>query len=179
MANVFESLPAVVPDGVIGAQVLQYMVTSRQFVLWKLEEVNGRNTKVPYQVNGYHASSTNPNTWASLKEVLEAFHRGGYNGIGYVFRKEDPLVFIDIDHCYDKFGIRSAVANEFVQALGIGPEVYREMSQSGEGLHFIVWGRIPEPIRDGKRVNGSYKNSALGIEIYDSARYVALTGNVF
>lgn len=179
MSNVFETLPAIVPDGMIGAQVLQYMVTSRQFVLWRLEERNGRITKVPYQVNGYHASSTNPNTWASLKEVLEAFHQGGYNGIGYVFRKEDPLVFIDIDHCYDKFGIRSAVADEFVQALGIGPDVYRERSQSGEGLHFIVWGKLPEPIRNGKKVNGSYKNSDLGIEFYDSARYVALTGNEF
>lgn len=179
MANVFENLPAVVPDDMNGAQVLQYMRMSKQFVLWRLEERNGNKTKVPYQVNGYHASATNPNTWATLDAALEAFHRGGYNGIGYVFRKEDPLVFIDIDHCYDKFGIRSAVADEFMQTLGIGPEVYREMSQSGEGLHFIVWGKIPEPIRGDEKVNGSYKNSALGIEFYDSARYVALTGNVF
>lgn len=55
------------------------------WVLWKLQQVNGRKTKVPYQVNGKTASSTNPNTWTSFDNVLQEYNKGQYSGIGFVF----------------------------------------------------------------------------------------------
>jgi putative DNA primase/helicase len=39
-----------------------------QFVLWQYEYREGKWTKVPYQVNGQRASSTNPSTWEPLSE---------------------------------------------------------------------------------------------------------------
>lgn len=177
--NVFETLPSIIPDDMPGGEVLRYMLSSNQFVLWR-KELNdkGKLTKVPYQVNGYKASPTGPRTWTTLDKALEALRRGGYDGIGYVFTEEDPLVFVDVDHC--KVGDEwSNLATEFLQELGNGSKVYRERSQSGEGLHFIMIGSIPEKELDGKIKSGGFKDSKQGLEFYDRERYVALTGDVF
>lgn len=179
MDNIFETLPEIDPEGKIGCKVLQYMRTAPQYVLWRLEEANGRMTKVPYKTDGYKASSTNPRDWTTLDRALEAMSRGEYSGIGFVFTREDPLVFVDVDHCRDKYGNYSQIALKFLRELGIGSEVYRERSQSGSGLHFIVWGTLPDVMRDGKIVGGSFNNRDLGIEFYSEKHYCALTGRTF
>jgi len=44
-----------------------------RWVLWRMEIVDGRQTKVPYSVVGYRASSTNPRDWAPFEEALSAW----------------------------------------------------------------------------------------------------------
>lgn len=159
--------------------ILLEMMNRPNWVLWRKEIRNGRTTKVPYQINGYGASSTNANHWTNY-ELASVAMRASYNkydGVGYVFRAEDNLVFVDIDHCIDENGILSDLAREILDA--IGQTAYWEISQSGHGLHAFVKGRIPEVIRNGEKVSGSYKNTKLGLEIYDRARYVAFTGDTF
>ena len=64
----------------------------RQWLCWRIEERDGKPTKVPYSpLTGEKASSTDPETWASYSEAVEACREQGYGGIGFVFSKDDPF----------------------------------------------------------------------------------------
>jgi putative DNA primase/helicase len=59
-----------------------------QWVCWRLEERDGKPSKIPYSpLTGKRASSTNPATWASYSEAVAAYKEGDYDGIGFVFTK--------------------------------------------------------------------------------------------
>ena len=45
------------------------------------------------------ADSTNPATWADFATASAAVMLDDADGMGYVFAKDDGLVFIDGDHC--------------------------------------------------------------------------------
>jgi len=42
---------------------LDELKEQRRWVLWRLQEVNGKLTKVPYQPSGRKAMANNPATW--------------------------------------------------------------------------------------------------------------------
>lgn len=153
--------------------ILEEMQARPNWVLWRLEKINDRTTKVPYQISGYKASSKDPRHWSNYETAFAAYKRGGYNGIGYVFTSEIDLVFIDIDHCIDEEGRLSTLAQDALDT--IGNKAYWEISQSGHGLHAFVRGRIPA-LDTGE---GSNKITKLGLEAYCRERYVAFTGNTF
>lgn len=172
--NKFEEIAATGKLPKLSSAVLDTMRNNCNWVMWRREERDGHTTKVPYNHNGYMASTTNPSTWTCLEVAFKSFTDKRYDGVGYVIRRGDGILFIDLDHCIDEFGELSDTAVEFVDALGNGPEVYAELSQSGHGIHFLVYGaEIPTP--EG-RSNGSYKNSTANVEFYEDARYAALTG---
>lgn len=150
--------------------VPQVMRRLENWCVWRLEEKKdgGKPTKVPYGAwTGYRASSTNPDTWASYKRACEVYDyfkpHGVVNGIGFFFRPEDNLVFIDIDHCIID-GELSDLAKEVVNMF---PSSYWEISQSGEGLHCFTRGMLTR----------CFKRSDIGLEMYNKTRYVAFTGN--
>jgi putative DNA primase/helicase len=64
------------------------------WVLWKLEERYGKYTKIPYQVNGKKADTTNPKTWVTFESVKETFlhSKRKYNGIGFVLTEEAGII---------------------------------------------------------------------------------------
>ena len=65
----------------------------RQWLVWRLEERHGRPTKIPYSpATGQRASSTAPENWASYHEAVRACKEHGYDGIGFVFSKDDHSV---------------------------------------------------------------------------------------
>src|SRR5689334_1186809 len=71
-----------------------------RWVLWRLEMVrNNRGelvpTKVPYQLNDTHASSTDPSTWCTFAEAQAGV--GGYTGVGVMMG--EGLGCVDLDHC--------------------------------------------------------------------------------
>ncbi|AHA69489.1 phage/plasmid primase, P4 family [Bacillus cereus] len=155
------------------------LTTRTQWVLWKLEpiidkktgeyKVNKENgqfkyTKVPYQINGLKADSTIPSTWASYDETVKAYKSTSkYNGIGYVLSEDDPYTAIDLDD-HIKDGEIQPEAQSIVNAM----DSYTEYSQSGTGLHIFIKAK-----KSGKRS----KNSTKGIEIYDSERFIVMTGD--
>ena len=101
--------------------------------------------------------------WCSYDYVDSALKVVGPGyGIGFVFTEADPFFFLDIDHCLIN-GQWSQTANYFLSTLE-GTAV--EVSQSGEGLHMIG---ITSPVAHG------CKNTPLGLELYTSKRFVALT----
>ena len=72
------------------------------WVLWKYEERDGKTTKVPYTHWGRKADSTDPKTWSAYKTVVDAYDKGGFDGIGWVIRP--PYVGTDCDNCISEDG---------------------------------------------------------------------------
>ncbi|MGE7091316.1 phage/plasmid primase, P4 family [Lysinibacillus sp. NPDC048646] len=134
----------------------------KQWVVWRLEQRGNKQTKVPYQPNGYHAQSNNANTWHTFDDVVNAARTNNYDGIGFMFSKDDDYIGIDIDHCL-KNGAFNEVACDVLSTLNS----YTEISPSGMGIHIIVRASI----------NQGRKIPALGLEIYPHGRYFTFTGN--
>ena len=134
-----------------------------QWIVWRYEEVSGgKPTKVPYSVKtGRLASVTDPSTWATFDECRAGLHAGWYSGVGFVFTEADPYTGIDLDATVDPKSIerQRRIYSEFAS--------YSELSPSGQGLHIIVKGKIP---------SGRRRSS---IEVYSSARFFTMTGNVY
>jgi primase-polymerase (primpol)-like protein len=135
----------------------------RQWVVWKLEERDGKPNKVPYIAGGSgNASSTDSLTWRSFEEAVQALETGRYNGIGFVFSSGDPFAGIDLDDCRNpETGELEEWAVKIVEDFG----GYAEVSQSGTGVHIIVKGKAPNKKR-GK------------VEAYSLERFFAMTGQV-
>ena len=136
-----------------------------QFVVWRYEDTHGpKPTKVPYCPHSHRlASVTDPSTWGSYDQACAAAATPGmYSGIGFVLTEHDPFTFIDLD---DTKGDVQAVKHQtkiFEEFAS-----YAEISPSGKGLHIIVKGHLP---------SGRRRSS---VEIYSSARYMTMTGDVY
>lgn len=144
-------------------EALQAFCAYPQFILWKLDTRDGKSVKLPVDYRtGHVANAHDPAIWLSADHVF-AVAAGNY-GVGFVFTKDDPFFFLDIDNCLagDTW---SPLALEVCDML---PGAAVEISQSGRGLHvFGMYTSKPEH---------SSKNIALGLELYTSGRFVALTG---
>src|SRR5438876_553705 len=128
------------------------------FVTWVMTK---DNKKIPLNPTTHHAASTtNPHTWGTLDQAIDALRKGNATGIGFVFSEDDEFAGIDIDKCVLNNQL-TPQARELVTELWS----YSEISPSHTGLHIIVQGKVPE----GRRKNG--------IEVYSSGRYFTLTTN--
>src|SRR5215217_8579822 len=135
----------------------------RQWLVWRLEERDGKPTKIPYSpATGLKASSTTPENWASYQEAVRACKEHGYDGIGFVFSKDDPFCGVDLDGCLDpKTGELEGWARQIVEEL----DSYTEISPSGTGVHILMRATIP----DGRNRKGRF-------EAYDRGRYFTVSG---
>ncbi|ACA41633.1 DUF927 domain-containing protein [Lysinibacillus sphaericus] len=137
------------------------------WIVWRLESRDGKNTKIPYNVNGGEARSNDANTWSSFVDAVTAARTGRYNGIGFMFTQNDEYIGIDIDNCYEN-GVFNEVATSVIDSL----DSYTEFSPSKTGVHLIVKGKMPD------WVSGTGKKSSkYGIEIYSYGRYFTFTGD--
>jgi primase-polymerase (primpol)-like protein len=142
-----------------------------QWVLWRYEDRKGKGAKVPYQVSGGRASSVDACTWANLDAVTDEWRRkpSVYAGLGFVFSSSDPFCGIDLDDSLDAEEKVKPWARGIVERFG---DTYMEISPSGAGLRIWIRGSVPASL-PGVRVGDGQ------IEIYDHARYFAVTGRVF
>jgi primase-polymerase (primpol)-like protein len=142
-----------------------------QWVLWRFEARQGKRTKVPYQVNGRNADSTDPKTWTSYEEALCAWCRNPkwYAGIGFVFSREDALAGIDLDDSIDEQGSVKPWAQGIVERFG---DTYTEVSPSCRGLKIWARGSLPANLPGVQVGDGA-------VELYDHARYFTVTGCAF
>ncbi|MCY8509755.1 phage/plasmid primase, P4 family [Bacillus mojavensis] len=145
----------------------QELKNAPQWILWRSEERNGKKTKVPYQIDGSMAQSSNKRTWSTFATIMKFFNEQEYDGIGFMFSKDDPFIGIDIDHCVDD-GVLSPFAQEIIQTINS----YTEYSPSGEGVHIIVKGKLPL-----RGPGTGRKNIDKGLEVYRHGRYFTFTGN--
>ncbi len=142
-----------------------------QWVLWQYEDRNGRTTKVPYRVGHRYASSTDRSTWTSFEAVTDEWRRwpSRYAGPGFVFSAADPFCGIDLDDCLDPEDIIKPWGRGIVERFS---DTYMEISPSGTGLKIWARGSIPANLAGVNVGDGQ-------IEIYDHARYFAVTGRIF
>lgn len=117
--------------------------------------------------NGALARSNDPSTWSDFNTAVAAsvdyagigfmFHDSGYIGIDIDDRPDDLRAFLD--------GQRDNIFGTMDGTL----MTYAELSQSGNGVHFIGRGTLP-----GKDFN----NRSAGVEMYTGARFFVMTGNL-
>lgn len=123
----------------------------------------GHRTKIPMNPHtGKAASSNDPSTWANASIAWTAKNRYAWDGIGFVFTIESGIVGIDIDNCMVD-GKPNAEAQQVIDCLNS----YTELSPSGNGLHILVEGTIPNSLKNER------------IEIYNELRYFTMTGNEY
>jgi len=125
--------------------------------------------KVPYRIDGKRASVTNPNDWTDFETALRFFDPEKYSGLGFVLTREDNIVCIDLDGCIGDDGKICDEAMDIVKMMNS----WTEISQSGKGLHILVRGTKPTDKCKAQSKTGKIKS----IEVYDSGRFVAMTGN--
>jgi len=135
-----------------------------QWVCWRYETVKDKLTKIPYNARtGGKADSTNPKTWVSFQRASAT---KGYDGIGFVFSKDDDFAGVDLDHCRDA---STARIDDWAQQILNDVAGYAEESPSGSGIHIWVRGHIKGDRRVGY-LNGHK------IEMYDQGRFFTVTG---
>jgi hypothetical protein len=138
-----------------------------QWVLYRVEHNPKRPkpTKIPIQIDGNPASTSNPKTWNSFETAMLALQEGIGDGLGFVFTDKDSYTGIDLDSACDPYlGISEEWASKIVANLSS----YTEYSPSETGLHIIIKAK--------KSINASRKGK---IEIYDRARFFTFTGNIY
>lgn len=135
----------------------------RQWLVWRKEERDGKPTKIPYSpTTGQKAKSTDPETWSTYEQAVQAAKENGFDGIGFVFTPEDGLCGVDLDKCIDPVsGEIEPWAREIIEELNS----YTEISPSGTGVHVILWASLPA----GRNRKGKF-------ETYDQGRYFTVSG---
>lgn len=123
-------------------------------------------------LTGKFASSTNKLTWTSFNCAIMGCIKFHFDGIGFMLG--DGIFGVDLDNHEDKVtGQKPYNAKEFEELIDefvVGLNSYAERSQSGEGVHIICKGKLPE--------NANNRRNGVGVEMYDSGRYFATTGDV-
>ena len=151
---------------------LSILTATHNWVAWRLENVQGRDkpAKIPYNPNtGERAKPNDNSTWSSFssaKALADKFH----GGVGFMFSDGCGYCGIDLDNVILSDGTLKPFAQNIVDALNS----YTEISPSGNGLHILCTLKRPLSTFGSKR-----NNRALGAEIYDSAHYLTVTGNVY
>lgn len=133
------------------------LTRSKHFVCWT-------TGKIPINVyTGGNAQCNNPQTWATFGECVAYKNtHSAILGIGIMLgidEKGRQIIGIDIDHI-NKNDLLDTM-NDILHTV----KGYQEISQSGDGVHVITFGTVPKGIR-----------RKGGLEIYDTGRYIALTG---
>ena len=124
----------------------------KQWVCWAGDKL----PKNPY--TGGNAMSNNPSTWADYDTAVKAVSKYHFDGIGFMFAP--PYFGVDLDKCIDD----TDFVDEFVEGL----RSYNEISKSGNGIHIICKGSLPE----GNRRRGR-------VEMYSEGRYFIMTGKQY
>lgn len=106
--------------------------------------------------------------WTSFDEVWTAYQAGGWDGIGFVFTKDDPFCGIDTDDC------RSPETGEILldwaeKILKLG--TFEDVSPTRTGVKIISKAKLSGAGIKRKIPSGG------AIEIYDQVRYFTLTGH--
>lgn len=150
-------------------QALAPLGNFKQWVLWIARpdpKRPGKTNKFPIDPQtGDVVTAHDPANWLTFNDAAQLVASAKATGVGFVFTKDDPFFFIDIDDALD-----GKVWNEISQQLGrdfAGAAV--EISQSGHGAHIIGTGLATVPTE-------SRKKKGPGFDIYTERRFIALTG---
>jgi hypothetical protein len=146
------------------------------FVLWRAQPhpTGGKAIKVPYQIAdpGRKASSTDPATWGSFADAVDAYGllrepsrvdatRGRLAGIAVILSHAANLTCLDFDHM-----LAGDVLDPRVQILVDVFATWTEISPSGMGLHVFGRGHLPHALDDDPQ-----------FQAWSDRRMICLTGH--
>lgn len=152
------------------APALQALKAYRQFIVYRLEPSKtrpGKMEKIPCDYRtGQNASAHDPAIWLDAETAVQtAAAWGNEFGVGFVLTANCKLFCLDIDGCLQTADNQwSPLARQLCTMF---PGAGVEISQSGRGLH--IWGTYT-----GDMPPHGCRNTALGIELYHSGRFIAL-----
>lgn len=119
---------------------------------------DGKVDKRPRRADGSEMDWQNPLQWLSFEEAINS----GLPAFGFILTPADPFTIIDLD---DKPDTPPEAKARHIKIFEAFPS-YSERSQSGKGLHIILYGKI------GGGMNRDH------VEVYDQDRYIICTGDV-
>ena len=142
-----------------------FLKTKKRWLLFRLgqPDARGKQPKYPYYSSGtmrkgQQGSEDDLNRLCSFDEALAGVKSGRFDGIGYAIITGDGVACIDIDYnCPED--TKAEIVKRFPS--------YTEKSLSGKGLH--IWLN-----RDCK----TFKDNGLGVEVFGSSQFVAMTGDI-
>jgi hypothetical protein len=154
------------------AAVPDALISRENWVCWRLETRDGKETKVPIDPHtGDMARSDAPETWGSFETATA---RDDVNGVGLMMHGSDTLAAVDFDDVREVDPETGDVtvsewAGEAIHAL----DSYTEVSPSGTGFHTWVFG-----FKGGDRCKTGVENGE-DIELYDHGdnRFLTVTGD--
>jgi RecA-family ATPase len=145
----------------------QEMQDRKQWITWRKGEIDpktGKPKKHPCVHKGKDYLK-NPECWLTFEEALRRMPTEG--GIGFVLTVEDPFFCVDLDDCFHgDAGRQTRYKKAFKQFNS-----WTELSQSLRGVHIWGYGKKPEGVKT--------NDQKLGIEVYDSNHWIAVTGDNF
>jgi putative DNA primase/helicase len=142
------------------------------WVRWKLETIHGRPTKVPYQLNGNKASSTDSATWNTYEAIVNGAVINETQGVGIM--TDGSFVGFDLDGCRNPAtGEIAEWARRVINTLG----TYTEITPSGYGVRVYATGQLPDGARRFSLALSAGFGNKVGIECYGEKRYFTVTGS--
>lgn len=142
----------------------------KRWVVWRYETVKGKKTKIPYDLTGKKASSTDKKTWSTYDDAaVYANENDATDGVGLVFTPSQTLLGIDIDHCITGERITHALRIQIQKLIEVA-DTYCEISPSRGGLHLFL--QIDEPLELEAHKRAPY-------ELYTRGRYFTVTNTPF
>jgi hypothetical protein len=138
----------------------------RRWVVWRYVLVSKPNgdskwNKMPFQVNGKAAKSTDSQTWTSFDRAKTAYIKGGFDGVGLTFNGSNDIHGIDVDDC-----VVDGELNSDAKALLFSVNGYAEISPTGTGIKLFT------------KTNLTGSQTTKGFEVYTNGRYFTVTGHV-
>lgn len=135
------------------------MRSADRWMRYRLVPRGEKVTKVPTQLNGRPAKSTDARTWCTYDEA-----KASKVGAGLGFALGAGIACIDLDDAI----VDGRVQSWAQEILDRAPATFVEVSQSGNGLH--IFGLLPEgPGRN-------LRSSGQTVEVYSTGRFMAVTG---
>lgn len=144
------------------------MKGKKQWVCYRKKSEDGKTKKFMLNPSDLtFAKANDPTTWSSFLTAMKSLRKKQLHIDGLAFVLTGGYVFIDTDHSIDGDGNVNELSKKLLSLL---PATYAEKSCSGHGIHIIAKGSLEKEAKK--------RNDSLGIEIYDSKRFLCMTGDV-
>jgi len=154
-----------------------------QWLTWKPTGDDRKVPRAPYAHPEWperYVNAQKSSVWTDFETARDWVEKlsGGF-ALAYVIRNRDEyadedLVVVDYDDARDpRTGAIHPLVHEHLQTAGS----YADVSPSGTGVHILCRGRLPEDvttIADDLPEHDAFPEAS--IEVYDSARFVAMSG---
>lgn len=153
-----------------------------RWITWKETDQGRKVPRAPYAHSKWpdrFVNAQNPEVWTDFPTARGWAEKLPGHGVALVIRDrqeypDEELVLLDYDDVRDpKSGEIHPVVREHLQQA----ESYGDVSVSGRGVHLLCRGVLPEGVKTvADKLPGVERFPDAKIEIYDTARFIAMSG---